>query len=77
MIQLVNLKIEIIRKTCKQPILAGFLLQKSPVSIPPSSLPAKKKSQIIIQDVSNHVLKRFWVFKGETLTHQFTEAKTS
>ena len=32
----------------------------------------RKRSQIIIQDVSNHVLKRFGVFKGETLTHQFT-----
>ena len=27
----------------------------------------------MIQDVSNHVLMRFWVFKGEILTHQFNE----
>ena len=27
----------------------------------------------MIQDVSNHVLKRFRVFKRETLSHQFNE----
>lgn len=64
----------VLKYILKSPVrtnLSGLFCFRSPFPVPCEP----KTSKIIIQDVSNHVLKRLWVFKGETLIHQFNETK--